>query len=167
MNQSTNIKRTHANLQDLLAHTKRNDANCLEWQKSKDSKGYGSYWISSGNRSVHRLVAKLVIANPQNLPCVLHSCDNPLCINPDHLRWGTVAENNTERHNKGRTIVPNNTGSKHGMAILNEVAVYEIKKLLKDGFTQIKIAELYGVSISLISAIHLGKRWGHVLLSDE
>lgn len=157
----SNPKRLHANLQDLLAHTKRNEiTNCLEWQRTRHkADGYGKYWVNGKNLSTHRLVAQLVIPNPDNKPCVMHLCDNPPCINPDHLQWGTWKDNNSDRQAKGRTIIPNNAGSRHGMSKITEAIADEIRNYDRSQFTMKQVANHYGISESLVSAIKLGKRW--------
>ena len=166
MTQYKRIKRTEANFAEILSYSKPTANGCIEWQRTTDTKGYGSLWVGGKNRSVHRLVAMLLIPNPNALPCVLHSCDNPPCINPEHLRWGTVTENNAERDAKGRAVIPNNQGSRHGMAKLDEAKVLEIKTLLAQGQAQKYVADRYCVSASAISAISRGVRWGWLELSE-
>lgn len=155
----SNTKRISVNLQDLLIHTKRNANNCLEWQGSKNIQNYPKIWLNSKYVSVHRIVAQLTISNIDNKPCVMHICDNPICINPDHLMWGTWAENNKDRHEKGRSVMPNNKGSKHGMAKINEETAQEIRSFDTSKYTQKQIASKYGISPSLVSAIRRGIRW--------
>lgn len=78
---------------------------CLVWTGRVDEKGYGR--TGSRNGGAHR--AAWIAANgaiPRGV-CVLHRCDNPPCVNVAHLFLGTVADNNRDRHAKGRTVIAN------------------------------------------------------------
>ncbi len=90
---------------------------------------------------------------------VLHSCDEPKCVNPAHLRTGTQKNNMEDRKKAGNTA----RGSKIASAKLNEDVVREIRRLLKEGvLTQQAIADRFGVSDTTISHIRSGARWGHL-----
>ena len=92
---------------------------------------------------------------------VLHKCDNPACVNPDHLFLGTHADNMRDKVAKGRGYRP--AGSKHHNAKLDEKKVREIKTRLALGEeTGEAIAKQYGVSASVISGIKNGHHWRHV-----
>lgn len=70
------------------------------------NKGYPNIWVERTNKLAHRVAYELWKGPiPQGL-LVCHSCDNPKCINPDHLWVGTVQENNADRDNKGRQAKP-------------------------------------------------------------
>jgi hypothetical protein len=88
---------------------------------------------------------------------VLHRCDNPPCINPEHLWLGTNVDNMADRQRKGRTA--HTCGSRAGNAKLTEDDIPAI--ILMRG-TQKQIAEVFGVSRSLIGAILQRKVWPHV-----
>jgi hypothetical protein len=98
-------------LEKLLANAKANPkTGCLEWQRGR-RKGYGVLRFEGQNHLAHR--AAWAVANgpiPTGL-CVLHKCDNPKCINPDHLFLGTIADNCHDRHAKGRDAKGDNHGS--------------------------------------------------------
>lgn len=159
------IPRTHANADDLLRRSRRNANGCIEWQGSTCTSGYGQFWLQGKHQLTHRLMAKLVIPNPNNLPVVMHTCDNRLCLNPEHLLWGTVKDNNADRHKKGRSVMPNNAGSKHGMAKLSEAQILVIRKDLITK-SQAQVAREQNVSRSCIGLIAANKRWAHIQLSD-
>ena len=90
--------------------------------------------------------------------CVCHTCDNPQCINPDHLFLGTNYDNVLDKLKKGRhrTI----RGSARSDAKLTEADILEIRA--SSGVSQQKLADKYGVHQVLISKIKKGERWGHV-----
>ncbi len=93
---------------------------------------------------------------------VLHSCDNPGCVNPRHLFLGTQAENMNDCFFKGR--MPSRQGSQNSSAKLTEPQVLTIKAALIAGKRGIlsRLAREYGVTPTLIRYIKMGKIWGHV-----
>jgi len=90
---------------------------CWIWTGLKFSTGYGRFAIANEygktvRRLAHRVAFELSKHEPGNL-CVLHSCDTPLCCNPDHLFLGTVADNARDCNMKGRRP----TGDKNGLRL--------------------------------------------------
>lgn len=93
---------------------------------------------------------------------IRHKCDNPKCINIDHLETGTRADNVMDRHTRGRTSKePRTNGEINGMHKLKKEQVIEIMRL-KGKFSQTKISFMYNVSQSQIGNIHRGKSWAHL-----
>ena len=87
---------------------------------------------------------------------VCHSCDNPSCVNPDHLFLGTAKDNMDDAVSKGRMA----SGERHPCAKLTWDKVEEIRKMYKSGkYTQRKLGEMFGVDHSVINEIHLNKIW--------
>ena len=96
---------------------------------------------------------------------VCHSCDNPICTNPDHLWLGTHKQNNDDKIAKGRAnwvSPPIKKGIENGSAILNEDQVREIKKLIKDGHSCYSISKEFPVSKTTILRIKNNISWGHI-----
>ena len=77
------------------------EGTCWGWTAYTDKKGYGAFRQERKMWLAHRFSYTISIENPEEL-CVLHKCDNPPCVNPDHLFLGTYADNNRDRDNKGR-----------------------------------------------------------------
>jgi len=161
MNQYTKApQRTEpVTLEYLLKNTKLMPNGCMEWQMGRDPKNYGYVYTNGKQYGTHRLVAIMVYGEPGAKMHTLHSCDNPPCINPDHLRWGTSKENMMEAQARGLMKQPDNSGSKHGMAKLTEADIPVIFELLAQGKTQREIGKIVGIESSTISLIRNGKRW--------
>ncbi len=136
-------------------------SGCWEWTGHIGSNGYGQ--IKAFGRMVSAHVFAFTLYKgpvPDNLQ-VLHSCDNPSCVNPHHLFLGSHADNVSDKCKKGRGRFRPHLGSKNGCSKLTEEQVKEIREL-KGRVIQTVMAERYGVSQALISLILLKKGWKHV-----
>ena len=80
----------------------RKGPGCWEWTASRQKFGYGTKWHNGSVQLAHRIAWEEANGPIQEGMCVLHRCDNPKCVRPDHLFLGTVADNNADRHAKGR-----------------------------------------------------------------
>jgi hypothetical protein len=93
--------------------------------------------------------------------CVLHRCDTPKCINPDHLFIGSHADNASDRDAKGRAA--DRRGEKCATAYLRTEQVLEIRSLWDAGFyTQKEIGEMFGTSEDNVGCIVHRKTWKHI-----
>ena len=90
--------------------------------------------------------------------CVCHSCDNPACVNPDHLWLGTHLENMKDRNQKGRARWPR--GEEQYKAKLTEDQVIYIRSHME--ISQTQMARVMGVTQSHVSLIRLRKSWRHL-----
>jgi hypothetical protein len=92
---------------------------CVEFGGARDPKGYGRKWFRDKVWFAHRVAWVEANGSIPNGMCVLHRCDNPPCINVEHLFLGTKADNLADMRAKGRGYVPENlndgkTHCKHG-----------------------------------------------------
>lgn len=127
-----------------------NDDECWLWLGARNR--YGIFWLNGKYYGAHRLALSLVRFVPDNL-FVLHSCDVPLCVNPNHLRLGTHADNMNDVVQRGRFV-----GEHNGNSMLEFVDVENIRVLC--GFClQREIADIYNVAQGTISRIISGTRW--------
>jgi hypothetical protein len=88
---------------------------------------------------------------------IMHTCDNPLCVNPAHLKVGTHHENMLDRKYKNRGNHP--TGERHPKAKLTIEQVEEIRALCRKGYTDKELGEIYDVTHASIYAIRNGINW--------
>lgn len=77
-------------------------ADCWEWQGAKDNKGYGVVGHRRRKYKAHRLSYQAFISTPPDSLNVCHKCDNPSCVNPEHLFLGTQKDNAKDMVFKGR-----------------------------------------------------------------
>ena len=151
-------------MQRLLSKI-HNDGDCWMWTGFTDRDGYGRIRGTVANTVItkaHTLSYTLHTGElvPKGL-VVMHSCDRPGCINPDHLRIGTYAENSRDMSEKSRG--GDQKGEKGSKAKLTESQVIAI---LRDSRKQAEIAEAYGVSATTIGSIKQRKSWSHIAIDQ-
>lgn len=140
----------------LLRHVALAPNGCWLWTGAKNNKGYGQIGNCGKIVLAHRVSFELHKGESIVGMQILHKCDTPACINPDHLFAGNAVENMKDMHSKGR----GQHGSGHRWAKLADSDVAEIRRI-SAGMTHKHIAERYGVSRSAITQILSGKRWSH------
>jgi hypothetical protein len=134
---------------------------CWNWCGYKDKRGYGKIRLGSTQATpmvlAHRVAWAIQYGDPgQNVVC--HSCDNPTCVNPDHLFIGTIADNNRDMRSKGRHAY----GERHGKTKLSIEDVAAIKSAYANKAGSMKtIGSLYGVGAMHVCRIVNGTRWRH------
>lgn len=154
--------------------------DCIETDWPRDRKGYGLRYLAGANRRAHRWAWELEHGEISAGMLVCHTCDNPPCVNVEHLFLGTPADNMRDRDAKGRAAVGERNGSAHrrgvprngrsapkpgslnGRAKLNEADVYFIRNRRAEGEPYTDIARDYGVDPTTIRRICLRLRWPHV-----
>lgn len=148
------------------------NTGCLLWTRPAARKGYGQLNWRGRICKAHRLAYELANGSIPSGMCVLHACDTPACVNPEHLFLGTVADNNADMFAKGRHA----RGERHGARIkpqsvprgehrsnakLTAEKVREVREMHSRGSRPSAIARAFGVSPSIISEVLSGKRWVH------
>lgn len=158
---------------------------CWLWTGARDKDGYGKFRGPRHTTKAHR-ASYLINVDPEaDLTGwdVMHSCDNPPCVNPQHLSLGTSIDNVADRDTKGRSAAGDANGSRlyperrprgatwrgdprvgvtNGRARLDESRVREIRELAAAGLTKRAIGRRYGVTDVLIGKIVRRELWGHV-----
>lgn len=132
--------------------------NCKLWTGARSGDGYGTVTIKGKQLAAHRVAWEEANGSIQSGLWVLHRCDNPLCVNPEHLFLGTAKDNTQDCIRKGRRNT--RRGSMLPQAKLDEETVRQIRALAGTK-RQSKIAREFGVSDATVSLIVRGKLWQH------
>lgn len=134
------------------------EGDCLVWVGARKQDGYGRFKIAGQCVSSHRYVFTILGIAIPNGAHVLHTCDNPPCVNPSHLFFGGQRDNTLDMIAKGRHRGA--VGERNAKSKLTVAQVKEIREKYSDRKTPTaKIAKIYGVSQPMISYILIGKNW--------
>jgi hypothetical protein len=135
---------------------KVNDVGCFIVVSHKgNSKGYPEICHNYKRQVMSRFIYEQCFGEILNGLFVLHKCDTPRCINPEHLFLGTQKDNMQDRDKKGRHAKIR--GESHSQSKLTEKEVSEIKT---SKLSQRKLAKIYNIDPSYVCRIKQGKAWG-------
>lgn len=147
-------------------------ANCWVFKGRTDKDGYGVLNVYGGAARAHRYSWEIHFGPIPDGLWVLHHCDNPPCVRPDHLFLGTTIDNNKDRHLKGRTAAGlrsgTNThpesyrGKRSNNARLTEDVVREIRARVAAGESHVSVAQTVGMSRATIGMIARRETWKDV-----
>ena len=132
--------------------------DCWEWKGAKNPDGYGRFRLRSRLVQAHRFVYSLAYGNIPRGLCVCHHCDNPGCVNPNHLFLGTLVDNQRDSIAKERC----SRGERHGRTRLVDNDVHEIRRLCSLGVTQTLLAKMWKLSRPQVSSIVNKVSWKHI-----
>lgn len=137
---------------------RRGPDDCWPWTSGRfKGSGYGAFWLRRNNVGSHRIACAFEHGDGYDL-FALHSCDNRICCNPRHLRWGTPADNMADRSDRGRAPI----GERHGNSTLTAADVLAIRFRRTRGETLRSIAGDYGITLQAVAQIAAHKTWRHV-----
>lgn len=139
----------------------RSEAGCWLWQGHLDRKGRGNLRVGKRRLIASRPSYELHFdAIPEGL-FVCHECDNPQCVNPDHLWLGTHRDNTDDMIAKGRNYrcARPASGELNPKAKLNATVVAEIRRRCAAGEGQSAVAREYGIRPSAVWGIVNGRTW--------
>ncbi|MCO6011539.1 HNH endonuclease [Actinoallomurus purpureus] len=133
---------------------------CWEWQGARRASGHGMFIAENGRAvSAHAFALELELGYPTpegKEAC--HRCDNPPCVNPLHIYYGTRKENIADGWARGHFPV----GSERSAARLTEDQVIELRERYAAGGDAKALAAEYGIKVTSLRHIVLGLKWKHV-----
>ena len=132
----------------------RPEEGCWEWRGGRHYSGYGQFYDGERVVGAHRFVCE-VTHGPSAGRHALHACDNPGCVRPDHLRWGTRSENMADAVRRGRRRRINGELAPRAKLTWSQVA--EIRRRSRE--LRVDLAAEFGVSASAIVSIINGRSW--------
>lgn len=128
---------------------------CWEWQAANNKQGYGSFGYEGRTQLAHRVSYKLFIGEIFEDCMILHSCDNPKCVNPFHLRKGNRSDNMLEMYAKNR-----NTDRSFENNFNRKLTLKDVEFIRENtDLMQKELASKFGVSRSTILRITSGQLW--------
>ncbi|WP_305821371.1 hypothetical protein [Massilia brevitalea] len=133
----------------------KSESGCWEWTAGKKGGGYGVFFLDGKLRGAHRaallLFKGLHIETPLD---AMHSCDNPGCVNPAHISYGSRSENMIDASIKGRVVrVQDWRGELNPKAKLSGAQAREIVDQVLSNATRADVARRYGVTPERVSQI--------------
>lgn len=133
-------------------------SGCWNWTAYRSRKGRGMFKLGGRMRWAHRVAYERWVGPIPDGQVVRHRCDNPGCVNPQHLELGTQADNVRDRVERGRCA----RGAAMGAAKLCDRRVRLIRALSARGELRRDVARHFGVDPSVVSNVVHRKAWSHV-----
>lgn len=131
---------------------------CWLWQGSTDKNGYPLLRIEGKTKRVARVLWSLLHdVKLRESEHVLHRCDTPACLNPEHLFVGSHAQNMADMAAKGRSYKP--TGAVNGRALLTFAQAQSIRTEAAQGASHSQLADKYNVSRGAVYHVLAGRTW--------
>jgi hypothetical protein len=127
---------------------------CWTWTAGKDKKGYGRMWVDGKDRRATH-VALFLTTGVWPTEQVLHKCDNPECVNPDHLFVGSIADNMADKFAKGRQAKGEQNGN-------SKLTAEDITRIRSSPASSKQLARELDVHPSSVWLIRARKIWNHV-----
>ena len=151
----------------LMARVSKLPNGCWKWlgsfklRSDRQAINWHGQWRNAAGQIelTHRAAWRILVGPIPSKALVLHRCDRPLCVNPEHLFLGTQADNVADMWDKGRSAPGVSKGEAHGCSKLTDDQVREIRASTENGPA---IAKRLGVSTSTIYDIRNRKHWKHI-----
>lgn len=143
------------------------ESGCWLWNGGHETRGwpflnYGRIWVRGRTLPAHRVAYEHFVGPIPEGMLVLHKCDVPLCVNPDHLFLGTYRDNTMDMIRKGRfehVMDECHRGEKSSFA---KITAQQVISIRADRRLQKVIAEEHGITQTMVSRIKLRKAWKHL-----
>lgn len=120
--------------------------------------GYSGLYHNGRHQRAHRLVYQECFGELPDDLVVRHKCDNPCCINPEHLESGTHTENMRDAVNRRR----NAYGERNGRTVINEETAREVKRMVGEGKSTIEIMKELNLKEHIVRRIRERKAWKYI-----
>jgi hypothetical protein len=149
----------------------KTERGCIEWIGSKETRGYGMFDGRRFGLKTCRAsrIAWMLKYGRDSLPegiYVCHHCDNPRCVNVDHLFLGTQKDNMRDCFSKGRGYKPTPSNHRRGEGVntarLNENKVFQLRRMKLKGVPSFRISKWLGWNHRTVALAISGKTWAHV-----
>jgi hypothetical protein len=119
--------------------------DCWVWKGALSHNGYGRFRTPTTHKKAHRIAYELYVGPFKEYLNVLHTCDNPSCVNPNHLFVGTQLDNTKDRDKKGR--------GKNGLPTLSFAQIKRVREFASVGIPRKTLADFFTVDKSSICRI--------------
>lgn len=139
-------------LRDVVFNSAQDE--CLTWPYNRHDHGYGMIWLDGKPARVCRVVCAHFHGDPPEGAHAAHSCGNPICCNPRHIRWASASENQMDRVQHGT----HQRGERHPNCSLSEDDVRRIRVLSRTMLHR-DIAEMFGIHRMTVGKIARRKAW--------
>ncbi|OOV05797.1 HNH endonuclease [Rhodoferax fermentans] len=154
--------------ESFWANVKKQPSGCWEWQGCTNvPNGYGLVRWDRKQRVTHRVAAFIsgmivdvkAPPNKQDKTHVLHTCDNKLCCNPDHLYLGSYSDNLRHAYKTG---LKKPACGEHANSKLTALKVRQIFTKRRQGQPRASVANQFGISKAMVDKIAQGNAWKHI-----
>ena len=154
----------------LLVNSVKNEATgCMEWALGATRDGYGKVKVGGKTWRAHRAMWMAVHGDAPQGMMVCHRCDNPKCVNVEHLFLGTAAENMADKLAKGRYKggpshwkTRSSAGCNNVNARINDEIARQIRGLRRSGVSAAAIAQIFNIASQTVYKVASGRSWKHV-----
>lgn len=142
-------------IERFMRKVSKSEGSCWEWLGGKKGGGYGAFYLDGKLRGAHRVALLLFKGLDIDTPLdAMHSCDNPGCVNPCHVSYGSRSENMQDASAKGRTVrVQDWRGDLNPKAKLSAEQAHEVVEMVRSGVTRSEAAKRYGITAVRASQI--------------
>lgn len=143
---------------------------CWEWKGEMSNKGYGRVWYMGDRFSAHRFSYMAFVGEIPSGKLILHQCDNPKCVNPNHLHPGTYRDNINEAVARNRACKGDLNGLRrhpesivhgdnHPKSRLTSNQVKEMRLAYNNGVSSKELAQQYGIAQRTAQRALKGETW--------